>query len=85
MMNKNIQITKIVQSETGYVVAAYCPICKATVFANDSWIIKPKDGDFFFFKEMCFHETLAHPHNMMITMNGLKYSGGDLVKLPWWE
>jgi hypothetical protein len=65
--NPNIQITSITIAADGWICAAYCPLCKQTIFTWNAYMTKPADGgDFYFFSKECFDPEVGLEHSMKI-------------------
>lgn len=64
IFNRGIHVTSITPPEQGWPVAYHCPLCKTTVFALNTWAIKPSDGDYLLMNDICVDEELNFKHNM---------------------
>jgi hypothetical protein len=50
---RGIFITKLSQPADGAVIALYCSRCAETVILHSEYALPPKDGDLWYFHEMC--------------------------------
>ena len=69
--NPGIHVTRMKDPDSGWPMAFYCPLCKATTFALSPYAIKPTEGDYLKVNGMCMSEEHGHRHNMQMALDTL--------------